>query len=87
MLKLRKQHKSFTRGHFQLYEPNNQQIMMYSKRYEDHVIFVVLNWTAQEQHFQIPEERGNKKLYTLAGNIAFEDAKLGPYESAIYEVS
>lgn len=84
MLQLRKLRKEFTRGTFRLYGADDQAAMIYTKTYEGQITLVALNWTAERQTYDLPEEFRDCDLKRLVGNDTSMVGVLKAYEATIY---
>lgn len=87
LLKLRKQYKSLSLGVFKMFDPEGEELMLYTKSMGDETTFVVLNWTASSRSYSVPSELASKTLTRLAGNGDGKIGSLGAYEAAVYLVN
>lgn len=65
MIRVRKEHPAFGRGDFQWIDCENEAIAAYVRTYENQVIYVVNNLSAQEQVISIPLSEPSRKLTDL----------------------
>ncbi|SCZ90565.1 BZ3500_MvSof-1268-A1-R1_Chr9g10881 [Microbotryum saponariae] len=87
LIAYRKQHKDlFVYGHFELLDKANEKTILYTKRSANgQVAFVALNFTAEEQSFELPSDV--KGEFELVESLKFGTGKrgfLGAYEAQIY---
>ncbi|KAL7008135.1 hypothetical protein EMMF5_002317 [Cystobasidiomycetes sp. EMM_F5] len=89
-IQFRKANLACTYGIFRQLEPENEQLFIYTKSHASQTLLVVLNFTKQEQSWQIPAECG--KASRLSGN--FDDASLvygtlalRPFEAVVFGLS
>ena len=85
-----KRHDSMTAvyGDFKEYEPENEALYLYNRSLEGENLFVILNFTDQEQVFTLPDEIQVKEsaLYisNYENNEVLENKTLRPYEAIVY---
>lgn len=90
MLELRKQYEgTFVYGHFELLDAKNDKTFCYTKQSLNgkHIIFVALNFSGQEQPFEVPKALGEKPevlISALVSNRPRKDHALEPWEGRIY---
>lgn len=84
VLKLRKQYNSLTRGTFRLYEPDDENTMIYTKVLAGQCLLVVLNWTEERQSYTIPSDLNIDQPQVLIGNGSGSLGVLEPFEGVIY---
>ena len=69
------------------YEPDDQQLYIYERNYQEQKMFVVLNFSDQEASFTMPEEWKKEEAKPLIGNYPekpFESRTFAPWEAAVY---
>lgn len=85
-----KRHDSMTAvyGDFKEYEPENEALYLYNRSLDGENLFVILNFTDQEQTFTLPDEIQVKEsmLYisNYENNEVLENKTLRPYEAIVY---
>ena len=85
-----KRHDNMTAvyGDFKEYEPENEALYLYNRSLEGENLFVILNFTDQEQTFTLPDEIQVKEsmLYisNYENNEVLENKTLRPYEAIVY---
>lgn len=84
LLKLRKQYKSFSLGVFEMFDREDENVMVYTKSLGDETVLTVLNWTADLQTYSIPQEVASKAPKKIAGNGNGKLGVLKAYEAAVY---
>lgn len=65
MIRVRKEYPAFGRGDFQWIDCENESIAAYVRTYENQVIYIVNNLSAQEQVISIPLAEPSRKLTDL----------------------
>lgn len=86
MIALRKKYESvFIFGVFELLDDANPHTMTYIKRAADgQVGLVILNFTAEDQPFEIPEELKSKDLDLIVDFGKSSKETLSPYEGRVW---
>jgi oligo-1,6-glucosidase len=88
MIKFRKENKDLmVYGSFELLDKENDETMIYIKRYGNAEALVVLNFTKERVSFQMPSKlKGEAKLATSNYKNSSTDT-LEPYEARVYLVN
>lgn len=88
LIRLRHQHPVAVYGDFQEYYPDSDTFYVYTRSYGDKNLLVVLNFTGQEQSFQLPKEIRAKRSELYISNYendgVMRDKTLKPYEAVVY---
>lgn len=89
LLKLRKDYQDvLVFGSFEVDDMSDEKVFTYIKDYHgEQTALVVLNWTAEEQKFAIPEKLRGRALKLLIANEPEEslrDGHLTPFEARLY---
>ena len=88
MIKLRREHEnSFVYGRFEILDLENKELFMYTKKCEQEELFVVLNFTGEEQKIPIPDTLNGRKMEILASTSKESGNKLGPWDGRVYTLS
>ena len=87
---LRKKNPVFVYGDFTVIDENNPTIFAYTRSFEKDTLFVLLNFSSQEQMFQLPDEIRNDRWQLLMANYKHNGEHEGfrirllPWEARIY---
>lgn len=87
LIRMRKENLIAVYGDFKEYEPDNLQLYIYERNYEDQKMMVVLNFSDQEASFALPEEWKKEEPKFLIGNYPekpLQSRRFAPYEAAVY---
>lgn len=85
VLKLRKEHADvLVHGSFAVYDYENPSTFTYVKEKGSKKVWVVLNFTKEEQPIDIPETLKDSKLELLIGSFEKPGHKLAPWEGRAY---
>lgn len=89
LIRMRKANEIAVYGDFKEYEPDNTQLYIYERNWEDEQMFVVLNFSEEKAMFRLPEEWSGKETELLISNYPEErplsDLELLPYEAVVYK--
>lgn len=89
LIRMRKANEITVYGDFKEYEPDNTQLYIYERNWEDEQMFVVLNFSEEKAMFRLPEEWSGKETELLISNYPEErplsDLELLPYEAVVYK--
>ena len=72
LIKMRKENEVAIYGDFQEYEPENEQLYIYERNFEEKQMLVVLNFSEERAKFTMPEEWKGKKTELLITNYPGE---------------
>ena len=92
LIALRKQHDIIVYGNYQLIPEGGEQVYAYIRSYEKERLYVVCNFTAENQKFKMPLELRGKDSTLLIANYgdtacqAQEKQILRPYEAVVYRM-
>ncbi len=88
LIKLRHENPIAVYGDFKEYMEDSESLYVYERNFEGKTMLVILNFTEEEQNFEIPEKfkNMNSKLYISNYENAdkFEKNILRPYEAIVY---
>lgn len=88
LIKMRKENEVAIYGDFQEYEPENEQLYIYERNFEEKQMLVVLNFSEERAKFTMPEEWKGKKTELLITNYPGEkelkNRELEPYEAIVW---
>lgn len=85
MLKLRKKHADvLVHGLFEMFDHDNLKTFAYGKKFDDKRVFVVCNFSDEDQPFVIPEVYKGMEMKLLAANVEILGEKLSPWEGRAY---
>lgn len=89
LIRMRKANEIAVYGDFKEYEPDNTQLYIYERNWEDEQMFVVLNFSEKKAMLRLPEEWSGKETELLISNYPEErplsDLELLPYEAVVYK--
>lgn len=91
MLELRKKYEdAIVFGKFVVHDLEDEKVFLYTKEYHGkQTLLGILNWTATEQDYKLPEGMDGKSLKLLVSNTEGKEAISGtlePYEARLYLV-
>jgi oligo-1,6-glucosidase len=87
MLKFRQEHRDLCiHGEFDLYDPENEDTMVFWKHFGEEQVVVVCNFSAEEQAFSMPKEFEGKAELAVCSTSDGKAEKLKPYEARVYFV-
>lgn len=88
LIKLRHENPIAVYGDFKEYMEDSESLYVYERNFEGKTMLVILNFTGEEQKFEIPEKfkNMNSKLYisNYENTDKFEKNTLRPYEAIVY---
>ena len=88
LIKLRHENPIAVYGDFKEYMEDSESLYVYERNFEVKTMLVILNFTGEEQNFEIPEKfkNMNSKLYisNYENTDKFEKNTLRPYEAIVY---
>lgn len=88
LIKLRHENPIAVYGDFKEYMEDSESLYVYERNFEGKTMLVILNFTGEEQNFEIPEKfkNMNSKLYisNYENTDKFEKNTLRPYEAIVY---
>ena len=87
LIRMRKENLTAVYGDFKEYEPDDQQLYIYERNYQEQKMFVVLNFSDQEASFTMPEEWKKEEAKPLIGNYPekpLQSRTFAPWEAAVY---
>lgn len=88
LIKLRHENPIAVYGDFKEYMEDSESLYVYERNFEGKIMLVILNFTGEEQKFEIPEKfkNMNSKLYisNYENTDKFEKNTLRPYEAIVY---
>lgn len=88
LIRLRKQHKVFVYGDYQLLLGDDPQIFAYTREYEGEKLFIAVNLSEEEAVCEAPSELLGDQWEVLLSNCRQEDEpkhiRLNPYDAVIY---
>lgn len=89
LIRMRKANEIAVYGDFKEYEPDNTQLYIYERNWEDEQMFVVLNFSEEKAMFRLPEAWSGKETELLISNYPEErplsNLELLPYEAVVYK--
>jgi oligo-1,6-glucosidase len=87
MLKFRKQHRDLCiYGEFHLYDPENDDTLVFWKHFGDERAVVACNFSLEDQGFSMPSEFEGKAELAVCNRGDGTAEKLKPYEARVYFV-
>ncbi|GGA31053.1 glycoside hydrolase family 13 protein [Paenibacillus physcomitrellae] len=89
LITLRKENPIMVYGDYTPLLPNNEQIYAYTRTLEGEQWLVLLNFSAEEASFELPEDLNPAGKTLLIGNYPAEgraDVPLRPYEARVYRI-
>ncbi|SDE62430.1 oligo-1,6-glucosidase [Fontibacillus panacisegetis] len=90
LIALRKKHKVIVYGEYKLLYPTHEEIYAYTRRLDNDLLVVILNFSDREPIFQMPDEINLKGINMLISNYLpgekddLYHLKLRPYEARVY---
>src|SRR5699024_3286137 len=87
LIRMRKENLIAVYGDFKEYEPDNRQLYIYERNYQDQKMFVVLNFSDQEASFTMPREWEKEEAKPLISNYPekpLQSRTFAPWEAAVY---
>ena len=91
LIQLRKEHPVIVHGNYDILVPEDENIYVYTRTLASQKLLVLLNFTNQEQIFDVPDELQGKKHEILISNyeasISYgSEISLKPYEAIVYKI-
>ena len=87
MLRFRKEHRDLcVHGEFFLYDPENEDTMVFWKHFGEEQVVVVCNFTAEDQAFRIPNNFEGKAELAVCNRSDGKAEKLKAFEARVYFV-
>ncbi|MEH7886974.1 alpha-glucosidase [Bacillus sp. JJ1609] len=91
LIQLRKEHPIIVHGSYDLLVPEDENIYAYTRTYESQTLLVVLNFSAEDQTFEIPAALHAKEYEILITNYSGHKSlqakiALRPYEAIVYQI-
>ena len=87
MLRFRKEHRDLcVHGEFFLYDPENEDTMVFWKHFGEEQVVVVCNFTAEDQAFRIPNDFEGKAKLAICNRSDGKADKLKAFEARVYFV-
>lgn len=89
LIQLRKEHPIIVHGSYDILVPENENIYVYTRTLDSKKLLVLLNFTGNEQKFDVPAELQGKKNEILISNYEARTdytsiISLRPYEATVY---
>ncbi|MFT9597782.1 glycoside hydrolase family 13 protein [Mesobacillus sp.] len=89
LIQLRKEHPVIVHGRYDILVPEDESIYVYTRTLESKKLLVLLNFTNQDQSFDVPAELQGKKIEILISNYEASEnygsaISLRPYEAIVY---
>ncbi len=86
---LRREHPALTEGDLILYLPEDEKVLMYTRKCDGETVLVVANFTSTPAPFALPEEMKGREFKLLLSNMEegralSEKSELAPWEAAVY---
>ncbi|WLR57027.1 alpha-glucosidase [Mesobacillus subterraneus] len=91
LIQLRKEHPIIVHGSYDILVPEDENIYVYTRTLDSQKLLVLLNFTKEEQRFDVPDELQGKKHEILISNYD-SSAEYGsaitlkPYEAIVYKI-
>lgn len=91
LIQLRKEHPIIVHGSYELLLPEDENIYAYTRTYESQTLLVVLNFSEENQIFEVPAELQGKKDEILITNYSGHETlqntiTLRPFEAIVYQI-
>ncbi|MBT2683475.1 alpha-glucosidase [Bacillus sp. ISL-37] len=89
LMQLRKEHPVIVHGSYDILVPEDESIYVYTRTLESQKLFVLLNFTNEDQSFDVPADLQGKKNEILISNYEANteyksSISLKPYEAIVY---
>jgi oligo-1,6-glucosidase len=89
LIQLRKEHPVIVHGSYDILVPEDESIYVYTRTLESQKLFVLLNFTNEDQSFDVPADLQGKKNEILISNYEANteyksSISLKPYEAIVY---
>jgi oligo-1,6-glucosidase len=85
LIQLRKQLDIITFGNFELLLPDDQDLFVYTRQYQQEELLVICNFSRTERSFDPPERFCGANLL-ITNEEAPADTVLGPFTAAVYHI-
>ncbi|MEH7443772.1 alpha-glucosidase [Bacillus sp. JJ1122] len=91
LIQLRKEHPIIVHGSYEILLPEDENVYAYTRTYESKTLLVALNFSKENQIFEVPAELQGKKNEILITNYSRQDSlqttiALKPYEAIVYQI-
>jgi oligo-1,6-glucosidase len=91
LIQLRKEHPIIVNGSYDILVPEDEKIYVYTRTLESQKLLVLLNFTKEEQSFDVPADLQGKKSEVLISNYESSEGygsiiSLRPYEAIVYMI-
>ena len=91
LIQLRKEQPVIVHGRYDILVPEDENIYVYTRTLESQKLLVVLNFTKEEQTFEVPAELQGKKNEILISNYEVSEGygssiSLRPFEAIVYKI-
>jgi oligo-1,6-glucosidase len=89
LIQLRKEYPIIVHGSYDLLVPDDEKIYVYTRAHESQTLLVALNFSSEQQSFNVPEEfqgkQGKVLISNYNGNVEIKPTlALRPYEAIVY---
>lgn len=86
---LRKKEKVMVYGTYQLLDPDNEKLYVYTRTLDNEKLLVICNFTEEEETYSIPEEfsKGEVLISSYHREKAEKEIMLKPYEALVLKIS
>lgn len=91
LIELRAEYPVFVYGNYSLLLADDEEIYAYLRELDDTKLLIILNFSAQQSEFKLPEEIEFTTQELLISNYevtkgSIEEIKLNPYEARVYKI-
>ncbi|MFR8536939.1 MAG: glycoside hydrolase family 13 protein [Lacrimispora saccharolytica] len=86
---LRKKEKVMVYGTYQLLDPDNEKLYVYTRTLDNEKLLVICNFTEEEETYSVPEEfsKGEVLISSYHREKAEKEIMLKPYEALVLKIS
>lgn len=86
---LRKKEKVMVYGTYQLLDPDNEKLYVYTRTLDNEKLLVICNFTEEEEIYSVPEEfsKGEVLISSYHREKAEKEIMLKPYEALVLKIS
>ena len=86
---LRKKEKVMVYGTYQLLDPDNEKLYVYTRTLDNEKLLVICNFTEEEETYSVPEEfsKGEVLISSYHREKAEKEILLKPYEALVLKIS
>lgn len=86
---LRKKEKVMVYGTYQLLDPDNEKLYVYTRTLDNEKLLVICNFTEEEETYSVPEEfsKGEVLISSYHREKAEKEIMLKPYETLVLKIS